>query len=203
MKIGVFCSANSNISHSFFSATEEFGRWIGKSGHSLVWGGCSLGLMDTIGRSFIEGRNILKKERGFSPSGSQIGAAAVSGATQKEGLLIGIVPEIIEEKGKVFSPLDVLVGCRNLSDRKDIIIEKSDILIALPGGIGTLDEIFTAASSSTIGYHKKKTILYNIDGFWTPLILLMDHLEKEGMTRGTYRDKIIEAKSLDDIKKYI
>ena len=75
----------------------------------------------------------------------------------------------------------------------------SDVLIALPGGIGTLDEIFTVASAATIGYTDKIVILYNISGFWNPLISLMNHLESQGMVRGDYRQRMIEVKSPEEL----
>ena len=181
MFIGIFCSANANIPDLYFEETKRLGRWIGENGHSLVWGGCSLGLMETVGRSFLEGRSL-------RTDGS-------------EGSLIGVVPSIIEERGKVFSPMDRTIRCSNLSQRKDMIVENSDVLIALPGGIGTLDEIFTVVSSSTIGYHSKKMLIYDVGGFWQPLKNLMDHLEKEGMIRGDYRSRIVFCSSLDEIKR--
>ena len=153
--------------------------WIGKCGHSLVWGGCRLGLMETVAESFIEGSKTL------SPAG--------------RGKLIGVIPEIIEEKGKSFSPVDQAIYCKSLSERKDIMISLSDVLIALPGGIGTIDEIFTVVSSATIGYTDKKVILYNISGFWNPLISLMNSLESQGMIRGDYRQRLIVAESLEEL----
>ncbi|MBR5075316.1 MAG: TIGR00730 family Rossman fold protein [Bacteroidales bacterium] len=179
MNIGVFCSANKNVDKAYLEATQALGMWIGRGGHSLVWGGCRLGLMETIAENFL------------------LGAKSLSG--EQKGKLIGVIPEIIEEKGKSFSPVDQAIYCKSLSERKDIMISLSDVLIALPGGIGTLDEIFTVVSSATIGYTDKKVILYNISGFWNPLILLMDHLESQGMIRGDYRQRIVEAKSLDEL----
>ena len=106
MFIGIFCSANANIPDLYFEETKRLGRWIGENGHSLVWGGCSLGLMETVGRSFLEGRSL--------------------GTDGSEGSLIGVVPSIIEERGKVFSPMDRTIRCSNLSQRKDLIVENSD-----------------------------------------------------------------------------
>ena len=179
MKIGVFCSANKNVDKAYVEATQALGMWIGKNGHSLVWGGCRLGLMETIAEAFLEGSMELPPE--------------------SRGKLVGVIPEIIEEKGKSFSPLDNPVYCKNLSERKEIMTSLSDVLIALPGGIGTLDEIFTVSSAATIGYTDKKVILYNISGFRNPLISLMDHLENQGMTRGDYRQRMAVAQSLDEL----
>ena len=79
----------------------------------------------------------------------------------------------------------------------------SDIAIALPGGIGTLDEIFTLASSNTIGYHHKKVILYNIEGCWDALIGLLDDLQNRGMIRGDYHQQIGIATNLEQLQQLL
>ena len=171
MKICVFCSANSAIDPDFFTATEELGRWAGESGHTIVFGGCDMGLMEHIGRT-----------------------ARNHGATT-----VGVVPTKVEERGRTSAHIDVHIPCDNLSDRKDLMVAQSDVFIALPGGIGTLDEIFTVAAAGTIGYHSKRVILYNIKGFWNSLIALLDDLQNRGMVRGDWRSSILVAGNLEEI----
>jgi predicted Rossmann-fold nucleotide-binding protein len=77
------------------------------------------------------------------------------------------------------------------------------VFIALPGGIGTLDEMFTVAASATIGYHQKSLILYNMKGFWDSLIALLDDLQAKGMIRGNWRDYIKTANSIEQIDEII
>ncbi len=162
MKIGVFCSANSKIDPDFVTKTEELGQWIGENGHSLVFGGCNLGLMERV-------------------------AKAVKAAG---GMTIGVIPSIVEHRGGVSQYVDVEIPCDNLSDRKDLLLAQSDILVALPGGVGTLDEIFTVVASRTIGYHGKRMILYNMKGFYAPLLHVLDDLQAQGMIRGDWTDYI-------------
>ena len=83
------------------------------------------------------------------------------------------------------------------------MLAQSDIFVALPGGIGTLDEVFTIAASNTIGYHSKKVILYNMKGFFNPLIALLDALQAQGMIRGLWSDYIQVASNLDEIAVYV
>ena len=175
MKIAIYCSANSKIDPDFFRATAELGRWMGKNGHTLVFGGCNLGLMQCV-------------------------AEAVH---QAGGHTIGVVPMIVEKSGRTSDYVDVWIPCDNLSDRKQLMMDQSDVFIALPGGIGTLDEIFTVASSATIGYHQKKVILYNMKGFWDSLIALLDDLQEKGMIRGNWREYIKTAESIEEITKLI
>ena len=171
MKIGIFCSANDNIDGDFFAMADELATWMARNGHMLVWGGCNLGLMRQLGESI--------KKAG--------------------GRCIGVVPQIIEKGGRAFSDIDVFIPCDNLSDRKDILLAQSDIIIALPGGIGTLDEIFTVAASHTIGYHAKKIILYNMKGFWASLINMLDDMQAKGVIRGQWKDYILVADNIEEI----
>lgn len=171
MKIGVFCSANDNISTEYFRLAEELGKWMGENGHTLVYGGVDSGLMRTIGH-------------------------AVHNAG---GTCIGVVPRIIEQGGRQATCLDVDIPCDNLSDRKDIMLLHSDVLVALPGGIGTLDEVFTVAAAKTIGYHDKRVILYNMDGFWNSAVALLDDLQSRGMIRGDYCTYITAVTSLEEL----
>ena len=171
MKICVFCSANEQIDSDFFSATEELGRWAAKNGHAIVYGGVNQGLMECLGRA----------------------------AYEAGGRTIGVVPTIVEKTGRVSDHVEIEIPCDNLSDRKQLMMDKSDVFIALPGGIGTLDEIFTVAASATIGYHQKPVILYNIKDYWTSLIQLLDDLQRHGMVRGEWRQYIKMASSIEEL----
>ena len=102
----------------------------------------------------------------------------------------GLMECIGEEGRRVSDYVDVEIPCEDLNDRKAIMMERADVFHALPGGIGTLDEVFTVAASATIGYHRKKVVLHNVKGFWDSLVLLLDDLQKHGMIRGDYHDFI-------------
>lgn len=175
MKICIFCSANSDIDPDFFTATEELGRRAAEMGHTIVFGGCDMGLMECIGRT----------------------TRAHGGRT------IGVVPSKVEERGRTSRHMDVHIPCDNLSDRKDLMMAQSDMFVALPGGIGTLDEIFTVAASATIGYHSKCVILYDIKGFWQPLVALLDGMARQGMVRGEWREHIKVAATLEEVVEFM
>ena len=171
MKICIFCSANQHIDPEYFAMTEQLGAWAANNGHTIVYGGVNQGLMECVAKA--------TKEAG--------------------GHTIGVVPIIVEKSGRTSDYVDVEIPCDNLSDRKQLMQDQSDVFIALPGGIGTLDEIFTIAASATIGYHQKPVILYNMKGFWDSLILLLDDLQARGMVRGTWRDYLKVATSIDEL----
>ena len=175
MNICIFCSANSNIPTEYFERTSELGTWMGANGHTLVFGGCNLGLMECV-------------------------AEAVHNA---KGMTVGVVPTIVEKGGKVSDYVDVKILCDNLSDRKDLMIERSDVIIAMPGGVGTLDEIFTVLAAASIGYHSKRVILYNIGGFWDSLIAMLDDLKTRGVLRAGFDETVKVAHTLDEIAALI
>lgn len=175
MKICVFCSANEQIDPEFFTLTEELGRWAAAKGHSIVYGGVNQGLMECVAKA--------TKEAG--------------------GRTIGVVPMMVEKSGRTSDYVEVEIPCDNLTDRKQLMMDQSDVFIALPGGIGTLDEVFTVAASATIGYHQKLVILYNMNGFWNELIALLDSLQQKGMIRGSWRQYIKTADSLEEISRLI
>lgn len=171
MKIGVFCSANGQIDSDFFRATEQLGHWIAQNGHTLVFGGVNMGLMECVAQAVHEGG----------------------------GRTIGVVPAIVEKTGRTSQYVDIEIACDNLTDRKQLMMDQSDVFVALPGGIGTLDEVFTVAASATIGYHQKLVVLYNIKDFWRPLITLLDGLQQRGMVRGEWQQYIKAANSLEEL----
>ena len=99
--------------------------------------------------------------------------------------------------------MDVTIPCDNLSDRKDIMTMQADVAVALPGGVGTLDEVFTVAAASSIGYHKKRVILYNVDGFWRSLLAMLDDLKAKGVMRLGLDDSLVAAGTLDDVVRLL
>ena len=93
------------------------------------------------------------------------------------------------------------IPCDNLSDRKALFMQQSDVHVILPGGIGSLDELFTVAASATIGYHSKPTILYNMKGFSDSLTALLDDPQQKGMIRGRWRNVIRVVNDFEDLNK--
>lgn len=203
MNIGIFCSANDNIEREYFDRTEEFGRWCAENGHSIVFGGCNMGLMGCVAEAYYQGfksaSHVQEGSRGSRGLRGLSSSKGLSGASGAKGNLIGVVPRIVERGGRMSDRLTVHIPCDNLSDRKDLLLAHSNVVVALPGGIGTLDEVFTVAAAHTIGYHQKRIILYNIGGFWNTLIALLDDLQQHGMIRGHWKDYICVANSFEEL----
>lgn len=174
-KIAVFCSASEQIDHVYSEKAEELGRWLGSQGKWLIYGGSDMGLMDVVARA----------------------------AKQCGGMVMGVVPTRLEERGRVSDVLDVTFRTDNLSDRKDTMLLQADVLVALPGGVGTLDEIFHVMAAATIGYHKKKVILYNVNGFWDEIIAFLRKLETTGFAHQPLDRFFSVANNFDELIKLL
>mgnify|MGYP005754455761 CR=1 FL=1 len=170
-KIGVFCSASSRVPEKYLKEARRIGEAIGRAGRSLVYGGTSMGMMREI-------------SQGVKASG---------------GELLGVVPEIFVKNGRIDPDLDHVIRCRDLSDRKAIMVQEAEVFLALPGGVGTLDEVFSTMASCTLGYHGKQVIFYNMDGFWDPVIEFLGRIDREGFMKKEARESFMTASSLEEL----
>ena len=148
---------------------------LGRLGKTMVYGGARFGLMEATAK-----------------------AAKAAGAR-----IVGVVPDILVERDRVSHLLDEQVGCRNLSERKDMMLERSDVLVALPGGVGTLDEIFHVLAAATIGYHTKRVVLYNVNGFWNALLAAVDEMSQAGFVRGEMEKYLVVADNIAQLEDLI
>ncbi len=174
-KVAVFCAASDNIAPGYFEAAAQVGAMLGRIGAVLVYGGARFGLMEATAK-----------------------AAKLAGAR-----IVGVVPDILVERDRVSALPDELVGCRNLSERKDIMLERSDVLVALPGGVGTLDEIFHVMAAATIGYHTKRVVLYNVNGYWDSLYATLEEMSQAGFVRGGMDKCLVVANSIAELEELI
>ncbi len=173
--VAVFCAASESIDALYVSAAREVGAMLARLGLALVYGGARFGLME----------------------------ATASAVKENGGVVVGVVPDILEERGRVSSLLTEKVPCRNLSERKDIMLSRSDVLVALPGGIGTLDEIFHVAAAATIGYHSKPVVLYNVNGFWNGITNVLRSMSATGFLRGNMESYILVANDINELENII
>ena len=173
--IAVFCSASDNIDSTFFEKASEFGTWMGTNHKNLVYGGSTGGLMETVARA----------------------------AKQAGSMILGAVPSKLEEMGAVSDLLDVNFRCDDLSERKDIMLRECDVCVALPGGVGTLDEVFSVMASAAIGYHHKKVVFYNVNGFWDGIIAFLEQLVTQNFARTDIRRHYSVATTIDELAQIL
>ncbi len=170
LKIGIFCASSPNISPVYYEQTACLGEWIGKHNHSIIYGGTAQGLMECIARS-------VKKSGGNT---------------------IGILPRDMHEKGLGSSCVDQLIITEDLAGRKNKIMEMADIFIALPGGFGTLDEIFHIVAGGQVGYHRKSLLLFNQNNFYRSLIQQISQMSEEQFTPPQCQDKVIAVNTIEE-----
>lgn len=172
MKIGVYLSSKDHLPDSYIEAARRVGAFIGREGHTLVYGGARKGLMEVLAQSV--------KAHG--------------------GRVYGMVPEIIEQRGLVSDAVDVTFRCVDLSDRKAMMNRESDVLLALPGGIGTLDEVFTVMANAVIGIRRQPVVFYNVDSCWDALLAALDDLFAQGLVSGQPCDYYTVVTNIDQLR---
>lgn len=171
-KIGVFLSSKSDLPESYVQAAREVGALIGRTGRTLVYGGARKGLMEVLAQSV--------KANG--------------------GRVYGMVPDIIVVRGLVSDTLDVTFRCVDLSDRKAMMNRESEVLVALPGGIGTLDEVFTVMANAVIGIGRQPVVFYNVDGCWDAVLAALTNLFEQGLVSGEPADYYSVATNIAELE---
>lgn len=174
-KIGVYLSSKDNLPESYVKAAREVGELIGRTGRTLVYGGARKGLMEVLAQNV--------KLHG--------------------GRVYGMVPDIIVERGLESEAVDVTFRCAALSDRKDMMNRESDVLVALPGGIGTLDEVFTVLANTGIGIRRQPLVFYNVDGCWNALLAALDDLFRQGLISGKPDDYYLVAANIEELERLL
>ena len=160
----VYCGSSPGRDEAYVKAGHLLGRSLAKSGLRLVYGGGTKGIM----------------------------GAVAEGALKAGGKVTGIIPRFLINKEATESALDKLDELQitdNMHERKHSMFEKSDAFVALPGGIGTAEEIFEIMTWGQLGHHRKPIAFVNIKGFWDPLLSLLDHMSGEGFIHTAHRVK--------------
>jgi uncharacterized protein (TIGR00730 family) len=153
--ICVYCGSGPGRNRAFAEAARDFGRILADENIGLVYGGGSLGLMGETARSVIRHR----------------------------GRVTGIIPAFLSAREHMLLEAHELVVVDNMHQRKHLMFMKSDAFVALPGGLGTLEEFVEQLTWSQLEQHQKPIVLANIGGFWDPLLSLFDRMGGEGFIR--------------------
>lgn len=170
-KIGVFLSSKADLPQAYADAAREVGRLIGEARATLVYGGSRCGLMEVLAQS----------------------------VKQSGGRVYGVVPEVVERRGLTSDAVDVAFRCTDLNDRKAVLARESDVVLALPGGIGTLDEVFSVLATAVIGIERKPVIFYNVEGCWDGLLAALSDLFGQGLIGGRPDDLYAVAATPDEL----
>ena len=157
--ICVYCSSSDMVAPEYFAAAEELGAAIGRRGHTLVYGGTNVGLM----------------------------GACAKAAQQQGAKVIGIIPSFIAERGLAYDRADELIVTDDMRQRKALMEERSDAFVALPGGFGTLEEMFEIITLKQLHRHNKAIVFLNALGYYGPLAAALDHMYAAQFAQQAYR----------------
>ena len=160
----VYCGSSPGRDEAYVKAGHLLGRSLAKSGLRLIYGGGTKGIM----------------------------GAVAEGALKAGGKVTGIIPRFLinkEATETALDRLDELLITDNMHERKHRMFEKSDAFVALPGGIGTVEEIVEIMTWGQLGHHRKPIVFANIKGFWDPMLALIEHMSEEGFIHTAHRVK--------------
>jgi uncharacterized protein (TIGR00730 family) len=169
--ICVYCGSGTGHNPAYVEAAREFGRILVKDGIGLVYGGGSLGLMGEIARTVLH----------------------------EGGHVTGIIPSFLSERERMLLEVQELHVVEDMHQRKRLMFLKSDAFVALPGGLGTLEEFVEQLTWSQLGRHNKPIVLANIDGFWDPLLTLFKRMQAEAFIRPGLELKLELVERVEDI----
>lgn len=156
----VFCSSSNEVCDLIKDDGARLGRLLAEQGRALLYGGTSCGLMKIVADAH----------------------------KSSNGYLIGVIPGYMKDCGKLYDGLDEIIEVEDLRPRKQVMLDRSDFIVALPGGIGTYDEFFDLLSLKMINRHNKPMYLLNTDEFYEPFLQLIKH----GIKNRTIKPDCIE-----------
>ena len=170
-KICVYCGSGPGTDPAFVEAARAFGKILAQNGIGLVYGGGAVGIMGELSHT----------------------------VTENGGEATGIIPEFLMAREHALRKTPGLIVTRDMHERKRKMFELADAFVALPGGIGTLEELVEQLTWVQLGRHRKPVMLANIQGFWDPLCALLDHMRKLEFIRGDLGIDLLVAGKVDDI----
>ncbi|ODR99734.1 lysine decarboxylase [Methyloceanibacter superfactus] len=169
--ICVYCGSGAGRNPAFMEAARQLGRILAASRIGLVYGGGDLGLMGAVAHAVLE----------------------------NGGYVTGIIPGFLRQREHMLIEAQELIVVDDMHQRKHLMFEKSDGFVALPGGLGTLEEFVEQLTWTQLGQHRKPIVLANIAGFWNPLLELFDKMSGETFIRSGLELKMTVADRVEDI----
>jgi uncharacterized protein (TIGR00730 family) len=164
-QVCVFCGSAAGADPAYAHASREFGRELAARKLGLVYGGGCVGLM------------------------GEVATAALAAG----GEVLGVIPHALARKEIVFAECTELVVVDTMHARKALMADRADAFAALPGGYGTLDELFEIVTWAQLGIHRKPVGLLNVNGFFTPLLAWLDHVVRAGLLKPKHRELLLAA----------
>ena len=169
--ICVYCGSGPGSNPRFIEAAIALGKVLAENRIRLVYGGGSIGLMGALATSVLD----------------------------HGGTVTGIIPDFLTSRENALTRVQELIVTPDMHERKRLMFERSDAFVALPGGVGTLEELVEQLTWKQLGRHTKPILLANIDGFWEPLLALLAHMRATQFIRPTLAVDVLKAERVEDI----
>jgi uncharacterized protein (TIGR00730 family) len=169
--ICVYCGSGPGTNPRFIEAAIALGRTLAENGIRLVYGGGSIGLMGAVATSVLD----------------------------HGGTVTGIIPGFLTSRENALKRVQEMIVTPDMHERKRLMFERSDAFVALPGGVGTLEELVEQLTWQQLGRHTKPVLLANIDGFWEPLLALLAHMRETEFIRPSLSVDILKAERIEEI----
>ncbi|WP_421118813.1 TIGR00730 family Rossman fold protein [Aquihabitans daechungensis] len=169
--VAVFCGSNPGLRPEYAEVAEELGALLAQRGIGLVYGGGKVGLMGIVADAVLAGG----------------------------GTVTGVIPRHLWEKEVGHEGLTELLIVDSMHERKLAMADRSDAFIALPGGVGTFEELFEAITWTQLGIHDKPVALLDVAGFYGPLLAFLDGTVDAGFLRPGHRSMIVDATTPEDV----
>jgi hypothetical protein len=167
----VYCGSGPGTNHRFVEAATALGKALAENGIRLVYGGGSIGLMGAVATSVLD----------------------------HGGTVTGIIPDFLTARENALTRVQEMIVTPDMHERKRLMFERSDAFVALPGGIGTLEELVEQLTWKQLGRHTKPVLLANIDSFWEPLLALLAHMKATEFIRPSLAVDILKAERVEEI----
>src|SRR4030081_1886627 len=167
----VYCGSGSGSNPRFVEAAEALGKVFAENDIRLVYGGGSIGLMGAVAKSVLD----------------------------HGGSVTGIIPDFLRARENSLTQVQEMIVTPDMHERKRLMFERSDAFVALPGGVGTLEELVEQLTWQQLGRHSKPVLLANIDNFWEPLLVLLTHMRATEFIRPSLNIDVLKAEQVEDI----
>jgi uncharacterized protein (TIGR00730 family) len=169
--ICVYCGSGSGKDPAFLACAKALGHALAAHGIGLVYGGGNIGLMGAVAHAVLE----------------------------RGGHVTGIIPDFLKAREQLLHDVQETIIVPDMHTRKRLMFEKADAFVALPGGIGTLEELVEQMTWAQLGRHNKPILMLSINGFWKPLLVLLAHMREQGFIRPGLELNYLVAERVDEV----
>jgi uncharacterized protein (TIGR00730 family) len=169
--ICVYCGSNAGTNPAYAEAARRLGLTMAEARVGLVYGGGGLGLMGELARTMLA----------------------------HGGHVTGIIPGFLSKKERMLREVNEMIVVEDMHQRKKLMFDRSDAFVALPGGIGTLEELVEQLTWAQLGRHSKPIVVVDVEGYWSPLVKLLGHLRREGFIRPDMEVRLRTVARAEDV----